>query len=86
MFQVCKTSYNLRHFQKIANSKKNSVKIGLEAIYYPVPQLWNLVSTETKDVPSLSIFKGKIDSWYCDNFHVGYAKDTSFNIHTSLRF
>ena len=22
MFQVCKTSYNLRHFQKIANSRK----------------------------------------------------------------
>ena len=41
MFQVCKTSYNLRHFQKIANSRKNSVKMGLETISYRAPQLWN---------------------------------------------
>ena len=67
MFQVCKTSYNLRHFQKIANSKKNSVKMGLETIAYRAPQLWNLVPTEIKDDPSLSIFKGKIKSWYFDN-------------------
>ena len=67
MFEVCKTSYNLRHFQKIANSKKDSVKMGLETISYRAPQLWNLVPTEIKDAPSLSIFKEKIKSWYCDN-------------------
>ena len=27
MFQVCKINYDLRHFQKIANTKKNSVKM-----------------------------------------------------------
>ena len=67
MFQGRKTSYNPRHFQKIANSKKNSVKMGLETISYRAPQLWNLVPTEIKDAPSLSIFKEKIKSWYCDN-------------------
>ena len=33
-----------------------------EAITYCVPQLWNLVPTDTKDVPSLSMFKEKIKS------------------------
>ena len=58
MFQVLK---------KFANTKKNSVKMGLETITYGAPQLRNLVPTEIKDAPSLSIFKDKIKSWYCDN-------------------
>ena len=44
MFQVRKINYNLRHFQKIANTRKNSVKMGLETISYRAPQLWNLSS------------------------------------------
>ena len=67
MFQVWKTNYNLRHFQKFANTKKNSLKMGLETITYHEPQLWNLVPTEIKDASSLSIFKKKIKSWYCEN-------------------
>ena len=38
-FQVCKINSNLGHFQKIANTTKNSVKIGLETISYRAPQL-----------------------------------------------
>ena len=57
MFQVRKINYNLKHFQKFANTKKNSEKIGLETITYCAPQLWNLVLTEIKDAPPLSIFK-----------------------------
>ena len=41
--------------------------MGLERINYRAPQLWNLVQREIKDVPSLSILKEKIKSWYCDN-------------------
>ena len=33
VFQVRKINYNLRDFQKIANTKKNSVKMGLETIH-----------------------------------------------------
>ena len=33
VFQVRKINYNLRDFQKIANTKKNSVKMGLEIIH-----------------------------------------------------
>ena len=67
MFQVRKINNNLRHFQTIANTKKNSIKMGPETITYRAPQLWNLVPTEIKDAPSLSTFKEKIKSWYCDN-------------------
>ena len=67
MFQVRKINYNLRHFQKFANTKKNLVKMGLVTITYRVPQLWNLVPKQIKDAPSLLIFKEKIKSWYCDN-------------------
>ena len=38
--------------------------MGVETITYHAPQLWNLVPTEIKDAPSLSIFKEKIKSWY----------------------
>ena len=67
MFQVRRINCNLMHFQKFANTKKNSVKMGLETITYRAPQLWNLVQTELKDALSLSILKEKIKSWYCDN-------------------
>ena len=65
MFQVRKINYDLRYFQKIADTKKNSVKVGLETISYRAPQLWNLVPTDIKDALSLSTFKNKIKSWYC---------------------
>ena len=67
MFQVHKINYDLRHFQKIANTKKNSVEMGLETISYRAPQLWNLVPTDIKDALSLLTFKKKIKSWYCDS-------------------
>ena len=48
MFQVRKINYNLRHFQKLANTKKNSVKMGIETITYRGPPLLNLVPTELR--------------------------------------
>ena len=65
MFQVGKVNDDLRHFQKIANTKKSSVKMGLWTISYRAPQLWNLVPTDIKDALSLSTFKKKIKSWHC---------------------
>ena len=40
LFQTSKTDYNL---QKIVNTKKVSVKMGIETISYPAAQLWNIV-------------------------------------------
>ena len=59
MIQIRIINYTLRHFQKLANTKKNSVKMGLETILYHTPQLWNLVSIDIKDTLSLSTFKKK---------------------------
>ena len=42
-FQVSKINYDLRNFQKIPNTKKNSVKMGLQTISYRAPQLWDLI-------------------------------------------
>ena len=33
------------------------IKMGLETITYRAPQLWNLVPTDIKDAPSVSILK-----------------------------
>ena len=49
MIQIRIINYTLRHFQKLANTKKNSVKMGLETILYHTPQLWNLVPIDIKD-------------------------------------
>ena len=59
MIQIRIINYTLRHFQKLANTKKNSVKMGLETILYHTPQLWNLVPIDIKDTLSLSTFKKK---------------------------
>ena len=66
LFQVFKINNNLRISKKQQILKKK-VKTGLETISYRAPQLWNLVPTEIEDAPSLSTFKEKIKSWYCDN-------------------
>ena len=65
MFQVRKINYDLSHFQKVANTKKNSVRMGQETISYRASELWNLVPTDIKDALSLSTLKKKIKSWYC---------------------
>ena len=67
MFQVYKINSNLRHFKKFANTKKKLRKNGSRDNNSRAPQLWNLVPTEIKDAPSLSIFKEKIKSWHFDN-------------------
>ena len=61
IFHVCEINYNLRHFQKIENSKKNSKNESRasKSISYRVPQLRKLVPTEIKDTPSLSTLKKK---------------------------
>ena len=47
-FQVSKINYDLRNFQKIPNTKKNSVKMGLQTISYRAPQLWDLIPNRLK--------------------------------------
>ena len=70
MFQVLKINYNLR---KLANTWKNSVKMGLETISPHAPQLCNLAPKEVKDDQSLSTFIKTIKTFIVC---IGYAKHT----------
>ena len=54
--------------------------MGLKTISYRAPQLWNLVSTEIKNASSLSIFKQKIKSWYCDDCPCGLCNTYIANV------
>ena len=59
MFQFRENSYNLRNFQQLASSTKKTTKLGLEAISYRGPQLWNLVPQEIKESASFLYLKTK---------------------------
>ena len=52
--------YNLRKFQELSTSTKNTVNFGTETISYRGPQLWNLIPDNIKSEPTLELFKKKI--------------------------
>ena len=58
--------YNLRKFQELSTSTKNTVKFGTETISYKGPQLWNLIPDNIKSKPTLELFKNKIRKWKCE--------------------
>ena len=55
--------YNLRKFQELSTSTKNTVNFGTETIFYRGPQLWNLIPDNIKLEPTLELFKKKIRKW-----------------------
>lgn len=62
IFQFWKSTFNRRHFAKIENDKKASLKLVLGTISYRAPELWNLLPSEIKRSSSLSTFKEKINA------------------------
>ena len=46
--------YNLRKFQELSTSTKNTVNLGIS---YRGPQLWNLIPDNIKSEPTLELFK-----------------------------
>lgn len=62
IFQFWKSTFNRRHFAKIENDKKASLKLVLGTISYRAPELWNLLPAEIKRSSSLSTFKEKINA------------------------
>ena len=58
--------YNLRKFQELSTSTKNTVNFGTETISYRGPQLWNLIPDNIKSEPTLELFKKKIRKWKCE--------------------
>ena len=66
LFQTREIDYNLRNFQVMKNSIKNTTKYGTETISYKSSALWSLVPMEIKSIDSLAAFKSKIKKWNCD--------------------
>ena len=57
--------YNLRKFQELSTSTKNTVNFGTETISYRGPQLWKLIPDNIKLEPTLELFNKKIRKWKC---------------------
>ena len=60
--------YNLRKFQELSTSTRNTVDFGTETITYRGPQLWDLIPDNIKSEPTLELFKNKIRKWKCEPF------------------
>ena len=58
--------YNLRNFQELQSSFKQTVKFGTETISYRGPQIWNLIPERLRTLETLNKFKKEIKSWKCD--------------------
>ena len=56
---------NLRKFQELSTSTKNTVNFGMETISYRGPQLWDLIHNNIKSEPTLELLKKKI-KWKCE--------------------
>ena len=57
--------YNLRKFQELSTSTKNSANFGTETISHRGLQLWNLIPDNIKLEPTLELFKKKTRKWKC---------------------
>ena len=62
--------YNLRKFQELYTSTKNTVNFGTKNISYRGPHVWNLIPDNIKSEPTLELFKNKIIKWKCEPVHV----------------
>ena len=51
--------HNIRNFQIIANENKNTMRYGLETIYYRTRYLWASLPEEYKNLNSVGKFKEK---------------------------
>ena len=56
---------NLRKFQELSTSTKNTVNFSMENISYRGPQLWNVIPNNIKLEPTLELFRKKITKWIC---------------------
>ena len=61
-----KNIYNLRKFQELSTSTKNTVNFGTETIACRDPQLWNLFPDNIKSEPTFELLKKKIRKWQCE--------------------
>ena len=61
--------YNLRKFQELSTSTKNTLNFGTEVyktVFYRGAQLWNLIPDNIKSKPTLEPFKKETRKWKCE--------------------
>ena len=66
LFVTRENNYNLRNFQELQSSLKQTVKFGTETISYREPQIWNLISERLRELETLKKLKKKKKEWNCD--------------------
>ena len=66
IFERRNESCNPRNFQEFLTKRKRTVYYGLETLSYRSPQLWSLLTENTKEDESIGIYKRKVKSWICD--------------------
>ena len=57
-------NYELGHPSEFTIQRIESVCNGSESIAYLGPKIWNMVSSELKEMSSISSFKKAIKAWY----------------------
>ena len=74
-------NYNLKNFQELQSSFKQTVKFRTETISYKGPQIWNLISERLRELETLNKLKKK--NGIVMSVHVECAKHT-FDMLASL--
>ena len=62
--------HNIKNFEIMANENKNTVRYGLETVYYRTSYLWASLPEEYKHQKSVGKFKEKIKNWNCEMPHL----------------
>ena len=80
LFNKRTLNYELRHPSQFTIPRIESVYNGYETIAYLGPKIWNMVSSELKEMSSISYFKKAIKEWYPSNCPYTLCKKYLANI------
>ena len=59
LFVTRENNYSLRTFQELESSRRQTVTIGTETIFYRGPQIWNLILERLRALEKLTNFEKK---------------------------
>ena len=68
--------YDLRNFQALESSHKQTVTFGTETISYKGPQIWSLIAKRLRTLATLNKSKKEIKNGSVMPAHAEYAKHT----------
>ena len=65
LFLTRENKYNLKNFQALESTHKQTVTFGTETVSYRGPQIWNLIPERLRRLVTLNKFKKEIKKWKC---------------------